>query len=262
MTPVRTPSGTFEPSVLDTIAANALDDDYYEVRPGRYARSRGWIAASVLIVFGVMVTIAIVQTRDESLDRQVARETLVSDIRARQETLERVQDTQRTLRSEVAALQAAAGDEDPDYSARQVLAADVPVSGPGVVVRVDDASDAVRVTDRDLRLLVNGLWGAGAEAISVDGRRIGSLTAIHEAGGAITVNYSAVNPPYTVEAVGDSEALADGFTEGPFGEYWRIRQDEARLKFDMQRADELELAAVPGERARVRHAKVWEGAKK
>jgi uncharacterized protein YlxW (UPF0749 family) len=261
MTPVRTPSGGFEPSVLDTIAANALDDDYYEVRPGRYARSRGWVAAAVLVLFGVMVTIAVVQTRDESLDRQVARETLVADIQSRRETLSATQATQRDLRSQVAALRAAAGDDDPDYSALQVIAADRAVDGPGVVVRVDDASDAVRVTDRDLRLLVNGLWGAGAEAVAVDGRRIGTLSAIHEAGGAITVNYAAVNPPYRVEAIGDSRQLADAFADGPFGEYWQIRQDEAGLKYDMQRAEELSLPAVPGERVRVRHAKVWEGTK-
>lgn len=260
MTPVRTPSGRLEPSVLDTIAANALDDDYYEVRPGRYARSRGWTAAGVLVAFAVMVTVAVVQTRDESLDRQVARETLVADIEARRDALARTQATQRALRTQVATLQAAVGD-DPDHTMLQVVAGALPVTGPGVVVRVDDASDAVRVTDRDLRLLVNGLWGAGAEAVAIDGRRIGTLSAIHEAGGAITVNYAAVNPPYTVEAVGDEGDLADGFTTGPFGAYWSLRQDEAGLKFDMQRADELRLPAVPEQRGSVRHAEVWEGTK-
>ncbi len=261
MTPVRAPDGHFEPSVLDTIAANALDDDYYEVRPGRYARSRGWAVAGVLVLFAVMITVAVVQTRDESLDRQVARETLVGDINARRDALAATQARARDLRTEVSALQAAAGDDDPEYTELQILAADRSVTGPGVVVRVDDASEVVHVTDRDLRLLVNGLWGAGAEAVAIDGHRIGTLSAIHEAGGAITVNFAAVNPPYRVEAVGDSRDLADGFAAGPFGAYWALRQDEAGLKYDMQRADELTLAAVPTQRLRVRHAEVWEGTK-
>ena len=62
-------------------------------------------------------------------------------------------------------------------------------------------------------------------------------------------------------AGGDGRQLADAFTSGPFGAYWQIRQDDVGLKFDMRRADELTLPAVPGERARVRHAKVWEGTK-
>ena len=42
--------------------------------------------------------------------------------------------------------------------------------------------------DPDLQKLVNGLWAAGAEAISINGQRLTNLSAIREAGEAITVN--------------------------------------------------------------------------
>ena len=51
--------------------------------------------------------------------------------------------------------------------------------------------------DVDLQQLVNGMWTAGAEAISVNGHRLTSLTAIRGAGTSITVDYSSLTPPYT-----------------------------------------------------------------
>ena len=58
---------------------------------------------------------------------------------------------------------------------------------------VDDAPDTTddkqRVLDLDLQKLVNGLWQVGAEAISINGQRLTSLSAIRDAGSSITVNF-------------------------------------------------------------------------
>lgn len=58
---------------------------------------------------------------------------------------------------------------------------------------VDDAANGLRdgrdrVLDMDLQILTDGLWQAGAEAISVNGHRLSALTAIRGAGEAITVD--------------------------------------------------------------------------
>ena len=69
----------------------------------------------------------------------------------------------------------------------------MPVTGPGMVVRLDDAptgdgdgadvdprtdDDADgRVTDRDLQTVVNEVWAAGAEAVAVNGQRLTALSA-------------------------------------------------------------------------------------
>ena len=54
--------------------------------------------------------------------------------------------------------------------------------GPGVRVVADDApgADSARneVLDTDLQKLVNGLWEAGAEAISINGQRLTNLSTI------------------------------------------------------------------------------------
>ena len=58
----------------------------------------------------------------------------------------------------------------------------VAVTGPGVRMVVNDApnasADAEFVLDKDLRNIVNGLWQAGAEAISINGQRITTRSAI------------------------------------------------------------------------------------
>ena len=75
---------------------------------------------------------------------------------------------------------------------RRARPARSPVRGPGVRVVADDAPGATtarnEVLDTDLQKLVNGLWEAGAEAISLNGQRLTNLSTIRQAGGAITVN--------------------------------------------------------------------------
>ncbi len=84
---------------------------------------------------------------------------------------------------------------------------DLAVTGPGIRIVAGNSTqrntDGV-ITDNDLQILVNGLWYAGAEAVAINGQRIGTLTGIHYANGAINVNFTDIAPPYTVVAIGPS----------------------------------------------------------
>jgi uncharacterized protein YlxW (UPF0749 family) len=101
----------------------------------------------------------------------------------------------------------------------------VPVVGTGVRVILDDApashaagSDGSGViVDSDLRAAVNGLFIAGAQAVSINGQRLTAQTAIREAGGAILVDFRPLSPPYTIDAIGPS-SLATTFTGGATGQ--------------------------------------------
>ena len=63
------------------------------------------------------------------------------------------------------------------------------------------------VTDRDIQKLVSLLWESGAEAISVNGHRIGAQTSIRVAGQTILVGVNQTQSPYVIEAIGDSNEL-------------------------------------------------------
>jgi len=101
----------------------------------------------------------------------------------------------------------------------------VPVVGTGVRVILDDApashaagSDGSGViVDSDLRAAVNGLFIAGAQAVSINGQRLTAQTAIREAGGAILVDFRPLSPPYTIDAIGPP-SLGSTFSSSETGQ--------------------------------------------
>jgi len=130
----------------------------------------------------------------------------------------------------------------------------VAVRGPGLrVVLSDAAQDATaadapagsgRVVDRDLQTVVNGLWLAGAEAVSVNGQRLTSLSAIRAAGGALLVDYRPLTPPYVLSAVGDPAALQTRLAAEAAGRYLRALQDNYGIGVRIETADALQLPAA------------------
>jgi uncharacterized protein YlxW (UPF0749 family) len=101
----------------------------------------------------------------------------------------------------------------------------VPVVGTGVRVILDDApashaagsNGSGVIVDSDLRAAVNGLFIAGAQAVSINGQRLTAQTAIREAGGAILVDFRPLSPPYTIDAIGPS-SLGSTFTGSQTGQ--------------------------------------------
>lgn len=63
------------------------------------------------------------------------------------------------------------------------------------------------VTDRDIQIFVSLLWKAGAEAISVNGHRIGAQTSIRIAGQTILIGVNQTQSPYIIEAIGSTDEL-------------------------------------------------------
>ena len=58
------------------------------------------------------------------------------------------------------------------------------------------------------QLLVNDLWAAGAEAIAINGNRLGVQTSIRTAGSTILIGVNSVQSPYRIEAIGNQATLA------------------------------------------------------
>ena len=102
------------------------------------------------------------------------------------------------------------------------------IEGPGLTVTLadpalpDDSTDTSsssgrvstgsgrKVADTDIQLFVDRLWAMGAEGISVNGQRLGPETSIRSAGGKILIGVTAIQSPYTIEAIGNADDLAVG----------------------------------------------------
>lgn len=252
--------------LLEQIADTALDDDYYVVRAGDYAQSREFntaLTAVILGVFALLVMMAAVQTRNDRPATQRERDTLISDVAARKKLQANREATVERLRKEVADLSASANRFDPAYQNVRLAAGDLAASGPGITIVASPStlgnSDGV-ITDDDLQILVNGLWYAGAEAVAINGKRVGTLTGIHTGpGGVINVNFDEIVPPYTVVALGPSDTLLQRFENNPAGRYWASRQKDAAVQFGVTPSSDLSVPAVPKKRMTIRHATAIKG---
>ena len=73
----------------------------------------------------------------------------------------------------------------------------------------DDVGSSIQVvTDADLQVFLSLLWQAGAEAIAINGNRIGVQTSVRSAGGIILVGVHQIQSPYTIQAIGSSREMA------------------------------------------------------
>lgn len=95
-----------------------------------------------------------------------------------------------------------------------VLAGTVAVTGPGLVLVIDDPDDAVRYDA--LIDAVQELRDAGAEALAINDRRVGVASFLADRDGRILLDGTVLVPPYRVAAIGQSTTL-DGALKIPGG---------------------------------------------
>ena len=110
--------------------------------------------------------------------------------------------------------------------------------------RTDADKDEGKVFSKDLQIVVNGLWEAGAEAISVNGQRLTSRSAIRFAGEAILVNYRPLARPYRISVIGDPDDLQAEFAANDGGAYARALQDNYGIRVSIDAAKSLSLPAA------------------
>ncbi|MES2208953.1 MAG: DUF881 domain-containing protein [Chloroflexota bacterium] len=123
------------------------------------------------------------------------------------------------------------------------------LTGTGVVFRLEDAdtvgaplsADGL-VTARDVRIVVQELWLAGAEAISVNGERVVVTTAVLDIGNSILVNSAYLAPPYEIRAIGPADLYARLTTAASFVEFVQDRVSPAGLRLSFA---ELQAVTIP-----------------
>ncbi|KOT86540.1 membrane protein [Streptomyces sp. NRRL F-5755] len=259
-------------SLLTNVMDHALDDGYAEAAARkseagvrglpRTLRAKLGLAAG-LVLAAVVVTVGAAQARISAPTLAKEREELISRIEHGTADADAVQKRVDKLRDDVGAIQREAlrkhGGDKAELLA--LLAGSTQVTGPGVKLVVDDAksaqsngggpressgfSDTGRLRDRDLQRVVNGLWASGAEAVSVNGQRLTSLSAIRAAGEAILVDNKPLVPPYTVLAVGDGHKLATAFQDSADGQYLHVLQKNYGIRTKISAENGVTLPPAP-----------------
>jgi uncharacterized protein YlxW (UPF0749 family) len=257
--------------LLALITQQSLDEDYRHVaerrapqapRPTERRRSHR-TAAVVTAVFGLLVTIAAVQTSRNATVNDASRMTLVRQITAERASVSRLQDEIVRLRQVNVGLQERLGQVSGTAQSTvarlrrlETTTGFVAVSGPGVRATVNDAPNgdpAQAVRDEDLALLVDGLWAAGAEAISINGQRLTALSAIRNSGPAIHVNGRPLAPPYTVLAIGDTRTMQANLLDSTHGSEFYSLARQLQFVYELRNEDSLNLPAAPDRLLRLRN---------
>jgi uncharacterized protein YlxW (UPF0749 family) len=249
--------------LLAYLSTHTLDEDYAFVSRRRATigtspptrRRIGLVGAVVVFAFAILVVTAAVQTSRNSVADERQRRELVAQVNAARAQLDDERTRIDQVQAEADRLGAARLRDD--ASTQGLLdtitqlgtkAGTEPVRGPGVRVVVDDAPGANsarnKVLDSDLQRLVNGLWEAGAEAMTVNGQRLTNLSAIRLAGDAITVNNRSLRRPYVVMAIGNKDTLPARFAESSSGQAWLDLERQVGLRLSITPDSSMRLPAV------------------
>ncbi|MFG1908307.1 DUF881 domain-containing protein [Kribbella sp. NPDC048928] len=248
-------------SLLNNLMAHPIDEGYAVAaktrsgQGGKQVRSRHRVMLVVAAaVLGFLLAVAAAQNYRSAPAAEKQRNELIDRVNQADGRLTDLRNHQSQLADEVRRLQASGLSNDSAGTALQQKLDDlelqtgaISVTGPGIKAVIDDAKNADdkegRLLDVDLQQLVNGLWTAGAEAISVNGHRLTSLTAIRGAGSAITVDYSSLTPPYTVLAIGDTATIPARFAQSSGGQWVQYLVSNFDVRMTITTEDSLLVPA-------------------
>lgn len=103
-----------------------------------------------------------------------------------------------------------------DLYNNMIRAGHVKLEGPGISIKMYDNPDSEIVGfdinddiihDSDVLNILNDLWLAGAEAISINDERVVSTSEIKCNGPIIRINDRAIGTPFIIKAIGDPQVL-------------------------------------------------------
>lgn len=256
-------------SLLNNVFADSLDPGYRSAAARRRresseaasGRSKPRVSAALMVgmlALGLLFSVAILQAQGSESVLSAEREGLIERIRSEEDRAATLRDTRTELQAEIAQLEdrqlssSAEGQQvREELQLLQNAAGTGAVSGPGASVVLDNAEDPeamedpnlARVLDFDLQQVVNGLWAAGAEAISINGERITAMSPIRMASDVIHVNSRPLSPPYHVQAIGDSRTLPSEFSEGIGGEFLRTASPSG-IRYTIRAEESVTLPAA------------------
>lgn len=150
---------------------------------------------------------------------------------------------------------------DPEHPAVNEMAGLAPVAGPAVRVTLTDApadftpvgvdGDLLVVHEQDIQDVVNALFAGGAEAMTVQGQRVISTTAVKCVGNTVVLHGVPYAPPYVITAIGDQEALEAGLDADEHVQIYREYAQAYQLGYQQQRMDDVTMPAYEGALPRV-----------
>ena len=240
---------TTEPSIQD------VRSDSRHPRLARFA------TVSVMALAGLMMTTAAINSRGHDLrpERDTDMATLVRNQASHNAALQK---EAAGLRAQVDNLSKA--DQTPGVTSSAVSSASAlapsvglgAVSGKALRVTLDDTplsenpggvdANMLVVHQQDIQMVVNTLWSGGAEAMTIQGQRVISTTAVKCVGNTVVLHGVAYAPPYVIEAIGDPDALQKALDTSEAVRSYKEYVSAYQLGWSVERAGRVTMPAYTG----------------
>ena len=177
------------------------------------------IGAVCIILVGVMFaqfkTVEETDITGIETAREAELQTMLSSWKTKYEEIEeKLQDTKNKIveyEQKVNSKEETSELLDEELEQTNLLVGKTNVTGEGVIITLSD-NDEKSIVASDLRTLVNELKLAGAEAISINDKRILNMTEIVDVNGRILINEDATVSPFVVKAIGDQKYLSSALS--------------------------------------------------
>lgn len=223
----------------------------------KLAKQISIVFVCILLGFAVSVQMKSVRVGNLSQSSAVRNEELQKMLTAEkertaslQDQINQMQDTIDNYRTSIEQTGSAFSGLEAELENAENLAGLTDVYGPGVEVTLTDAkapdgaiASEFILHDADVRSVVNELLAAGAEAISINGERVVSTTAIRCVGPVILVNDVRSNIPFVIKAIGDPAVLENALNMNG-GIISELRS--WNFGVDIKKLDKIEMAAYTG----------------
>jgi uncharacterized protein YlxW (UPF0749 family) len=187
----------------------------------------------------------LVETATQLQERQDELKARILELRSKIQTTEQAGEGSAALVKQL----------NDDLQTARIAAGLIPLTGTGIVLQLEDSVEPIApganeadylVGARDLRAIIEELWAAGAEAISVNGERVTPTTAIIDVGPSILVNAAYLAGPYQVTALGPEDLYPRLSASPGFVDLIRTRAQGFGIRVSVAEPDSVDVPAFAG----------------
>lgn len=216
-------------------------------------------SVGVLVLAGFMMTSAAVTSGGQDL-RPDQDQDMATVVRGQAEHNADQTRQAAALRAEIDRL---SGEHQSDPGVSRQLSAQSPraglaaVKGPAIRVTLDDAPLSVDpggvdqnmlvVHQQDIQMVVNVLWSAGADAMTIQGQRVTSLTGVKCVGNTVVLQGVPYAPPYRIEAIGDVDRMQQSLDDSESVKIYKEYVTAYRLGWKVESPGDVTMPAYKGQ---------------
>jgi len=218
-----------------------------------------YILFVVFLIFGIVVSVQLKstlylkkQTTSNLLNSQTLKEQLAK-VQKETEELKAAINENLVIRNEIIKDYIEQQDDlllANEWEKIKISTGLVDVKGPGITITLDDAKVSqpeyeVRwqiIHDEDIKVILNDLKKAGAQAIAINGERVVPMSEQLCAGPTIKINDNRYPVPYYIDAIGDPDLLNEAISTSS-----RIAEmTEFNIRVEIKKSKELTISKFSG----------------